>query len=75
MNPSLAVDIVELGGRAILMLHDGGRLAKVDDHAHVLAVPEDVDPVPVAVVEAVLGLDPKLQRPGAEVDEKSAIRF
>ena len=55
------------------MLHDGGRLAEVDDHAHVLAVPEDVDAVPVAVVEAVLRLDPQLKRPGAEVDEQPAI--
>ena len=68
----LAVDVVELGRRAVLVLHHGGRLAEVDDHAHVLAVPEDVDAVPVAVVEAVLGLDPQLERPGAKVDEQSA---
>ena len=68
----LAVDVVELGRRAVLVLHHGGRLAEVDDHAHVLAVPEDVDAVPVAVVEAVLRLDPQLQRPGAEVDQQPA---
>ena len=68
----LAVDVVELGRRAVLVLHHGGRLAEVDDHAHILAVPEDVDAVPVTVVEAVLGLDPQLERPGAKVDEQSA---
>ena len=69
----LAVAVVQLSGSAVFEFEDGGRFAKVDDHADGLSVPEDVNAMPVSVVEAVLRLYPKLERPGAEVDQEPRI--
>ena len=69
----LAERRVKEGRRSIFRLVDGGEAAEIEDHPHVLRVPEDVKSMPISVIQPPRRLDFQLQGAGTEVDEQPGV--